>query len=139
MIFAIFVIFAKNIVMKKLLLILLACIFVSACSGGDKDEVLIEKTIENYYESLNKRDFKTLETLVSERMNKKISYFKDLANELVVYKSVKVNNVIINGNLALVEVEVVDQFDNKIECNWSLFKVNQQWKIDMPHISASEV
>ena len=60
----------KNSVMKKLLLILLICVFVSACSKEDRDEELIEKTIENYYESLNKRDFKTLETLLSTRMNK---------------------------------------------------------------------
>ena len=95
----------KNSVMKKLLLILLVCVFVSACSKEDRDEELIEKTIENYYESLNKRDFKTLETLLSTRMNKKIAYSKDLLEELVVYKNVKVDNVVINGNLAFVEVE----------------------------------
>ncbi len=124
--------------MKKLLLILLACVFVSACSSGDRDEEMIEKTIENYYKSLNNRDFKTLETLVSKRMSKKISYFKDLANEVVVYKSVKVENVVLNGNLAIVEVEVVDEFGNKIECNWNLLKINEEWKIDMIDVSASE-
>lgn len=128
----------KNGAMKKLLLILLACVFVSACSSGDRDEEMIEKTIENYYKSLNNRDFKTLETLVSKRMSKKISYFKDLANEVVVYKSVKVENVVLNGNLAIVEVECVDEFGNKIECNWNLLKINEEWKIDMIDVSASE-
>lgn len=129
----------KNSEMKKLLLILLVCVFVSACSKEDRDEELIEKTIENYYESLNKRDFKTLETLLSTRMNKKIAYSKDLLEELVVYKNVKVNNVVINGNLAFVEVECIDEFGNKIECNWNLLKVNEEWKIDMIDVSASEI
>lgn len=129
----------KNSVMKKLLLILLVCVFVSACSKEDRDEELIEKTIENYYESLNKRDFKTLETLLSTRMNKKIAYSKDLLEELVVYKNVKVDNVVINGNLAFVEVECIDEFGNKIKCNWNLLKVNEEWKIDMIDVSASEI
>ncbi len=125
--------------MKKLLLILFVCVFVSACSSDNRDEELIEKTIENYYESLNKRDFKNLETIVSKRMSKKISYFKDLVKDLVVYKSVKVGNIVVEGNLALVEVEVVDEFGNKIESNWNLLKVNEEWKVDMIDVSASEI
>ena len=36
-------------------------------------------------------------------------------------------------------LECIDEFGNKIECNWNLLKVNEEWKIDMIDVSASEI
>ena len=124
--------------MKKLFLILLSSFFVLACSNDNREEGLIIKTVENYYECLNKRDFKNLETIVSARMNKKIPYFKELGKNLVIYEKVKVENIELNGNTAFVEVECVDEFGNKIVCNWNLSKINEEWKMDIIDVSASE-
>ena len=36
----------------------------------------------------------------------------------------------IEGNIAVVEIECVDMFDNKIICNWNLIKIKDKWKLD---------
>lgn len=124
--------------MRNFFLISLIFILISSCSNYDNPQEMIEKTMNSFYKSLNKRDFETMKLYVSPIMQQKVSYFKNIGDELVVYKSFKVRNIELNGNLAVVELECVDEFDNKIICNWNLVKVDDEWKIDVFDFSSTE-
>jgi hypothetical protein len=126
------------IVMKRVLILLFFSFLVSACSQKDKESVLVEKTMESFYKSMNKRDFETMKLYLSPRIKQKVAYFIKVGNELVVYKSFKTRHIEINGSLAEVEVECVDEFDNKIFCSWNLVKLEEEWKIDFFDFSSTE-
>lgn len=114
--------------MKRVLVFLLFCIVLASCSNEREQEV-IQKNIHGFYKSLNNRDFESLKGYMSPQIQQKIAYFKSLNNDLVIYKSYKVKNVVVNGNTAVVDVECVDEFGNKFVCNWTLVKINGEWKI----------
>ncbi len=117
--------------MKKILLIpLLLSMFIFSCSKNDREQEMIQETITGFYKSLNKRDFEKMTLFVSPRMEQKMSYFKNISEDMVVYKHYKVKNIVVNGNIAVVELECVDMFDNKIICNWNLIKIKDEWKLD---------
>lgn len=95
------------------------------------EQDLIQETINGFYRSLNKRDFEKMEFYLSPRMKQNMTYFKNMAEDMVEYKSYKIKNIVINTNVALAEVECVDMFDNKIVCNWNLIKIKNDWKLDV--------
>lgn len=117
--------------MKRFLILLFVSFFAFSCSQNEREQDKIQETINGFYKSLNKRDFEKMETFLSVRMKQKMAYFRNVAEEMVVYESYKVKNVVVNGNVAMVEVECVDMFDNKIFCEWNLVKINDDWKLDV--------
>ncbi len=114
--------------MKRILVFLLFCFVLASCST-EREQDVIQRNVQGFYKCLNNRDFESLKGYMSPRMQQKIVYFKTLNNDLVIYKSYKVKNVVVNGNTAVVDVECVDEFGNKFVCNWTLVKINDEWKI----------
>lgn len=125
--------------MKKYLLILVFSVFVFSCSNVDREEENVRKTVKEFYNCLNNRDFVGLKACVSGRMNEGLVFLKGRRNDLVRYESCNVRNIVVNGNMAVVEVDCVDEFGNNIVCNWNLVKIDDVWRMDMFDVSNSEI
>lgn len=123
--------------MKKYLFVLL-CFLCFACSEDRKEEKEVKATVENFYKCINNRDFKTMETIISPNMNGTLMIIKTLSSDLVSYKKYTIKDVVISGEKAKVNVECVDNFDNKINCLWDLVKINNLWKMNNFNFSYAE-
>lgn len=101
------------IVMKRTLLLLFLSMVLFSCSNESRDEDVVKAIVSDFYQKWNEKE-----------INEK------LGGDLVVYESFNVREVDINGNFAVVEVECIDEFGNKVVCNWNLLKIDREWRLD---------
>lgn len=112
--------------MKKLCLILLLIAF-CACSSNREDEQLIEQVVLSFYKSIDKKDYKNLEELLSPNMRYELSELKNYSNEMTSYTSVNVSSINIVGEKAVVSVTATDEFGNTVMYSRNLIKINGKW------------
>lgn len=121
--------------MKLRYLFLLPVLFILAQSCGvdpkDRDERMIEKTVNEFYTNINEKDFEAIKKQSTQRMHKFIDFFKNFGDDLVVYKSHSIDSMRIDHNHAEVFVTAVDIFDNRAEFRWELDRSDEEWKLDM--------
>lgn len=121
--------------MKLRYLLLLATLFALVQSCGidpkDRDEKMIEKTVNEFYTNINEKDFEAIKKQSTQRMHKFIDFFKNFGDDLVVYKSHSIDSMHIDHNHAEVFVTAVDIFDNRVEFRWELHRSDEEWQLDM--------
>ena len=99
--------------MKRALILITFSMILFSCTKVNREEDIVKGIVSEFYQKWNKKEIDG-----------------KLRKDLVAYKSFDVKSVDINGNLAVVEVECVDEFGNKIVCNWNLLKIDREWRLD---------
>lgn len=122
--------------MKKtisLLLISLLPLLFFCCVKSEKetDELQIRKTVDEFYQNLNSRDFTAIKTISTPRMEKFIDFISAIGEDLVVYNNHEIVSIEIKANNAEVLLRAEDSFGNIMDFQWDLIKVEQRWLLDM--------
>lgn len=122
--------------MKKaisLLLISMLPLLFFCCVKTEKetDELQIKKTVDEFYQNLNSRDFTAIKTISTPRMEKFIDFIAAIGKDLVVYNNHEILSVEIKANNAEVILRAEDSFGNIMDFKWDLIKVEQRWLLDM--------
>ena len=122
--------------MKKAISLLLISMlpFLFLCcvkSEKETDELQIKKTVDEFYQNLNSRDFTAIKTISTPRMEKFIDFIAAIGKDLVVYNNHEILSVEIKANNAEVILRAEDSFGNIMDFKWDLIKVEQRWLLDM--------
>lgn len=122
--------------MKKAISLLLISIFpflFLCCVKSEKetDELQIKKTVDEFYQNLNSRDFTAIKTISTPRMEKFIDFIAAIGEDLVVYNKHEIVLIDIKANNAEVILRAEDSFGNIMDFKWDLIKVEQRWLLDM--------
>lgn len=124
--------------MRKIV-ILAFTLLLFGCSNRDKtEEDNVKTTVENFYKSINDRNYKTMEMLCSPNMTMVFNQIKTFGDDMVKYKHYRVKQIVINGDKARVSVESEDVFGNHMESLWDLVRINNQWRMDDFNSSVAE-
>ncbi len=110
-----------------------------SCTKTDSDREAIDTTLDSFYENINKRDFKSLNSICSPQMTKWLDFVKTFGDDIVIYKEWESKSVEIKGAKAIVTIVATDQFGNKTECVWKLIKTNEKWLIDVFDNSSADI
>lgn len=102
-----------------------------SCKSESNDEKAVKEVINSFFQYVNQRDFKMLETICTVKMKKHVEQFKSFGDDLVKYKKFEIKSMNIVGNTASVNMINTDQFDNEIESTWKLVKTKGIWKMDL--------
>lgn len=102
-----------------------------SCKSESNDEKAVKEVVNSFFQYVNQRDFKMLETICTVKMKKHVEQFKSFGDDLVKYKKFEIRSMNIVGNTASVNMINTDQFDNEIESTWKLVKTKGSWKMDL--------
>lgn len=102
-----------------------------SCKSESNDEKAVKEVVNSFFQYVNQRDFKMLETICTVKMKKHVEQFKSFGDDLVKYKKFEIKSMNIVGNTASVNMINTDQFDNEIESTWKLVKTKGSWKMDL--------
>lgn len=102
-----------------------------SCKSESNDEKAVKEVVNSFFQYVNQRDFKMLETICTVKMKKHVEQFKSFGDDLVKYKKFEIRSMNIMGNTASVNMINTDQFDNEIESTWKLVKTKGSWKMDL--------
>ena len=125
--------------MRKAIIMLVFIFVTVSCTKTDSDRKAIDTTLDSFYENINKRDFKSLNSICSPQMTKWLDFVKTFGDDIVIYKEWESKSVEIKGTKAIVTVVATDQFGNKTECVWKLSKSNEKWLIDVFDNSSADI
>jgi hypothetical protein len=125
--------------MRKAIIMLVFIFVTVSCTKTDSDRKAIDTTLDSFYENINKRDFKSLNSICSPQMTKWLDFVKTFGDDIVIYKEWESKSVEIKGTKAIVTVVATDQFGNKTECVWKLSKSNDKWLIDVFDNSSADI
>lgn len=125
---------------KKTLVILLlyTVIIFTSYRCGNNDEERIKDTAIAFLEAVNKHDYTLMTKLSTPQTKTFIDYAKSISNKLALYKTMEATDLLIEGNLAEVFVEVTDEYGNIAVWTVPLMKTDNIWKVDMPKQSDAE-
>ncbi|MGP1515046.1 MAG: hypothetical protein ACTTJH_03710 [Bacteroidales bacterium] len=112
-----------------ILLTIIPLLLFTDCSHVD-DLTEVKKVIASFYNGLNDRDYKQLESLMTANMRVETQLIRDNINDFVLYEKINVKEISINTLTARVTVECTDEFANVVEQSWDLIKENNNWKIN---------
>lgn len=110
-----------------------------SCTKTDSDRKAIDTTLDSFYENINKRDFKSLNSICSPQMTKWLDFVKTFGDDIVIYKEWEIKSVEIKGTKAVAKVVAIDQFDNETECVWKLIKAKEDWLMDVFDNSTADI
>ncbi len=102
-----------------------------SCKSESNDEKAVRQVVNSFFQYVNQRDFKMLETICTNKMKKNVEQFKSFGDDLVQYRKFEIKSMNVTGNTASVNVKSTDQFDNEIESTWKLVKTKGSWKMDL--------
>jgi len=123
--------------LKISFLFFLILLIFSGCNSTE-EETKVEKIITTFYKSLNNRDYKKMESLMSDNMRIDSRWIKRDLKEFVVFKKIYIKDVVLNTITATVTVECTDEFNNKTEQSWDLIKQKDDWKINNFNFSRTQ-
>ncbi|HIW88230.1 MAG TPA: hypothetical protein IAC47_08200, partial [Candidatus Onthomorpha intestinigallinarum] len=80
-----------------------------SCKSESNDEKAVKEVVNSFFQYVNQRDFKMLETICTVKMKKHVEQFKSFGDDLVKYKKFEIKSMNIVGNTASVNMINTDQ------------------------------
>ncbi len=117
--------------------VLVVFLFMS-CYSNKEDIDKVEKTITIFYKGINKSDFKMMESVASDNMQKEMKHIMNIGNSFIKLKKIVIKDIEINHFTAIATVETTDIFGNVVLCSWDLIKISEVWKMNSFNFSDSQ-
>lgn len=114
--------------MNKVFKYIFIFLILFGCSKESEQEK-VSKVIEEFYLYLNNKDFESIKKISTKEVDKYIDFVSTIGDDLVQIKSIDINEVIIENNLAKVDVKTLDIYGNVNHYKWLLIKENSLWQL----------